>query len=291
MSDELRIEGFDFFETESTETTLPETDVPAMQSEDAPVIEGVNSIEAAPIDQTPIGTLDVYADIVYCIDLTASMRPIIQKVKETARTLHEDLQNVMMTKYQRIIKQLRIRVVGFRDIYCDGAYAFETSDFFYLPDQTAEFQNFVDKLEAKGGGDIPENSLEALAMAMQSDWCTTIDNSVRKRHIVVLFTDASAHPLEKAASYTGSNYPANMPKSYSELIDWWSGQGSLNSGVSVNMDPVAKRLALYAPEGSAPWTDLSEDFDSCLVNFIQSANGGRDIETEDLLKILGETMA
>ena len=287
MSDELRIEGFDFPEMETTEVEAPVT-----QSEEAPVIEGFDPPAVSPvIDQTPIGTLDVYADIVYCIDLTASMRPIIQKVKETARTLHEDLQRVMSTNYQRSIKQLRIKVIGFRDIYCDGAYAIEKSDFFYLPDQNAEFQNFVDKLEAKGGGDIPENSLEALAMAMQSDWCTTIDNSVRKRHIVVLFTDASAHPLEKASTYTGTNYPENMPKSYSELIDWWSGQGSLASGISVNMDRTAKRLALYAPEGSEPWTNIADDFDGCIAQFIMPEKCGSDITTEDLLKMLGETMA
>ena len=240
--------------------------------------------------QEALGTLDVYADIVYCIDLTASMRPIIQKVKDTARTLHQDLQHVMQTNYQRSIRQLRIKVIGFRDLYCDGDYALETSRFFYLPEETAEFESFVNGLEAKGGGDIPENSLEALAMAMQSDWCTTIDTSIRKRHVIVLFTDASAHPLEKAATCAGANYPANMPKSYSELIDWWSGQGALAGGATVEMDQVAKRLALYAPEGSEPWAAIEEDFDSCLTYYIEPNKGGNDITTERLLKMLGETM-
>ena len=242
-------------------------------------------------DQEQLGTMDVYADIVYCIDLTASMRPIIQKVKDTARTLHEDLQKVMQENYQRSIKQLRIKVIGFRDFYCDGDYALEQSPFFYLPDEADAFKRFVDKLEAKGGGDIPENSLEAVALAMQSDWCTTLDSSIRKRHIIVLFTDASAHPLEKAAGYSGSNYPDNMPKSYTELVDWWSGQGALASGTTVEMDQVAKRLALFAPEGSEPWTDLADDFDNCLTNYIVPDNGGRDITTDNLLKMLGETMA
>lgn len=242
-------------------------------------------------EQEQLGTMDVYADIVYCIDLTASMRPIIQKVKDTARTLHEDLQKVMQENYQRSIKQLRIKVIGFRDFYCDGDYALEHSPFFYLPDEADAFKRFVDKLEAKGGGDIPENSLEALALAMQSDWCTTLDSSIRKRHIIVLFTDASAHPLEKAAGYSGSNYPDNMPKSYTELVDWWSGQGALASGTAVEMDQVAKRLALYAPEGSEPWTDLADDFDNSLTSYIEPDKGGKDITTEGLLKMLGETMA
>lgn len=242
--------------------------------------------------QTELGTLDVYADIVYCIDLTASMKPIIQKVKETASTLHTDLQQIMMERYQRNIRQLRIKVIGFRDLYCDGAYAFEESDgFFTLPEQAEEFKAFVDKLEAKGGGDIPESSLEALAKAMQSEWCETVDASTRKRHVIILFTDASAHPLEKAEGYTGDNYPENMPKSYAELIDWWSGQGSLENGTPVTIDPLAKRLALYAPEGCDPWTNISDDFDNCMPCFIEPDKGGIDITKAELLKMIGETMA
>ena len=240
----------------------------------------IEGLDPTVIDQTFIGTRDVYTDIVYCIDLTASMSPIIQKVKDFVRTFHEDLQRVMLT-YNRSIKQLRIKVIGFRDIYCDGAYAFEVSDFFRLPDQNTEFLSFVDKLEAKGGGGGSENSLEALAMAMQSDWCTTIDNSVRKRHMVVLFTDASAHPLEKASTYTGTNYPENMPKSYLELVDWWSGQGSISSDVYFNMNQRAKRLVLYAPEGSEPWTDIADDFDCCFAQFIMPEKGGSDIIYND----------
>ena len=240
--------------------------------------------------QTALGTLDVYADIVYCIDITSSMKPIIDKVKATALTLHKDLQEVMKSNYQRTIKQLRIKVIGFRDAYCDGSRSFEESRFFELPKEASQFKSFVDGLQAKGGGDIPENSLEALAKAMQSDWCTTIDNSIRKRHIIVLFTDASAHPLEKSKNGIDDNYPNNMPESYSELIDWWCGQGALGSGHSVNMDQIAKRLALFAPEDSDPWANIADDFDSCLTNYIAPDNGGRDITTDKLLKMLGETM-
>lgn len=256
-------------------------------------IEGFEEEVVVPVDDTQpvLGNLDVYADIVYCIDLTGSMHPIIQKVKETASTLHADLQRVMQENYHRTIKQLRIKIIGFRDFYCDGSFALEKSEFFYLPEEEAEFKEFVNKLEAKGGGDIPENSLEALALAMQSDWCTTIDESIRKRHIIVLFTDASAHPLEKGVDCTNPIYPENMPKSYSELLDWWSGQGSLENGTAVEMNQTAKRFALFAPEGSEPWTDISDDFDGCLTTFIEPDKGGIDITTKNLLKTLGETMA
>ena len=140
-------------------------------------------------DNETLDVMETYADIVYCIDLTSSMTPIINKVKETARQLHSDLQEMMLKNYQRHIKRLRIKVIGFRDAYCDGPLSFEVSKFFSLPAETEEFYAFVNRLRAKGGGDIPENSLEALALAMKSDWCQTLDNNIRRRHIIVLFTN------------------------------------------------------------------------------------------------------
>ena len=82
-----------------------------------------------------------------------------------------------------------------------------------------------------------------------------------------------------------------MPDTYSTIADWWCGQGSLASGSCVSMDQIAKRIALFVPENSYPWKEVEEDFDGCMVNYIQPANGGRDITTDGLLKMLGETMA
>lgn len=247
--------------------------------------------EEGSFGQTALGNLDVFADIVYCIDLTSSMKPIIDKVKSTALTLHKNLQEEMRLNYQRSIKQLRIKVIGFRDAYCDGEKSFEVSKFFYLPNEAMEFKHFVDQLEAKGGGDIPENSLEALALAMQSDWCTTVDSTVRKRHIIVLFTDASAHPLEQAKDGIDENYPSNMPENYQELVNWWSGQSQLAKGNAVEMDQIAKRMAIYAPESSEPWAYLADDFDGSILKPIAPDNGGNDITTDELIKVLSETMA
>jgi hypothetical protein len=194
----------------------------------------------------------------------------------------------MQTNYQRSIRQLRINVIGFRDLYCDGDYALETSRFFYLPEETSEFESFVNGLEAKGGGDIPESSLEALAKAMQVDWCRTIDDSIRKRHVIVLFTDASAHPFEKARGYTGKNYPARMPDSYSGLVDMWFNQ---NAKIPVTLDQTAKRIAIFAPEGLEPWGNLSEDFNVSYFHTIDPNNGGADITTNEITIMLSETLS
>jgi len=243
-------------------------------------------------DNDTLDVMDTYADIVYCIDLTSSMTPIINKVKETARQLHSDLQQMMLKNYQRDIKRLRIKVIGFRDAYCDGQLSFEISKFFNLPAETEAFQTFVNSLTAKGGGDIPENSLEALALAMKSDWCQTLDNNIRRRHIIVLFTDAPAHRLEQANEGIDQFYPNDMPKDYSDLVDWWGQQKSKRSNVQINTDNVAKRLGIFAPEGVYPWDLMAEgDFDNCLISYINPNQGGSDISTKRILKMLSETLA
>ncbi len=250
------------------------------------------SNEFSMFEDDTLDVMDTFADIVYCIDLTSSMTPIINKVKETATTLHSELQALMEKNYQRKIKRLRIKIIGFRDAYCDGHLSFETSKFFDLPAETQEFQSFVDSLQAKGGGDRPENALEALALAIKSDWCQTLDSNIRKRHIIVLFTDAPAHKLEQSLEGIDENYPKDMPKDYSDLIDWWGQQKSERSNVKTTIDNVAKRMGVFAPRDAYPWDFMAEgDFDNCMVSHINPDKGGEDISTLRILKMLSETLA
>lgn len=237
--------------------------------------------------ESKLAPLDTYADIVYCIDLTGSMLPVINKVKQTAKTLHEKLQSAMIEKYNRKIVQLRIKVIGFRDIYDNGESAFEESGFFNLPTEAKAFQDYVDGLQAKDGGDVPENSLEALAKAMHTDWCETIDSTIKKRNIIVLFTDAPAHPFEKSKNYKGKYYPENMPSSYQGFNDMWY---NLNHDVPCYVDQAAKRLAVFAPESQYPWADVREDFNATYFHPIVANNGGSDITTDDLIKTICETL-
>jgi len=91
------------------------------------------------------------------------------------------------------------------------------------------------------GGDEPESALEALAVAIKSAWTR---EGQRQRHLIVLWTDASAHPLEKANSGRPATYPNDMPGSLNDLTDLWAGQ-DINFG--------AKRLIFYAPDAD-PWS-------------------------------------
>ncbi len=180
-------------------------------------------------------------DIVMCIDATGSMASIIEDVKANALSFYRKFVDEMEAQ-KKSVQQLRIKVIAFRDYGVDSEPMVE-SPFFVLDEESAAFHNFVERIEASGGGDEPENSLEALALAMKSDWVKT--GAVR-RHVIILYTDAS--PLALGERSGAAAYPADMPADMAGLRDLWEGQ---------SMEKRAKRLLVFAPD-MEPWSDMVE---------------------------------
>ena len=127
-------------------------------------------------------------DIVMCIDCTGSMGDLLDTVKNNALKFYPDLHQRCDEKGKEI-SELRIRAIAFRDFACDGGAAIEDTGFLSIPDQESEFKSFVSGLSPNGGGDEPENGLEALAMAINSNWTSGGD---RRRHVVVVWSDRTA---------------------------------------------------------------------------------------------------
>ena len=207
-------------------------------------------------------------DLVFCIDATGSMedmtggeKKIINMVKENALNFYTDLMRAMSKKNKQL-HQLRIRVVAFRDYLADGPQAMLVTDFFNLPQQSDAFAKCVHSISAMGGGDIPEDGLEALAYAMRSNWTT---EGTDRRQVIVVWTDAGAHPLQfgKNSPY----YPEGMPRNMSELSDWWDDYMEFN----------AKRLVLFAPEAEG-WDYIVKYWDN--VIFYPSVAGNGLAETD-----------
>ena len=153
-------------------------------------------------------------DMVFCIDCTGSMDNIIEMVKNNALNFYQDVTDVMEKKHKHIT-QLRVRVVAFRDYKADGENAMMVTEFFKLPQEAEEFEKCVRSLKAEGGGDDPENGLEALAYAIKSKWDT---EGMKKRHVIVVWTDAPTHYLGHGSDC--ANYPKNMAKDIKELSEW-----------------------------------------------------------------------
>lgn len=234
-------------------------------------------------------SIDTNVDIVFAIDATGSMQPLIDKVKSLTLSFREKLEEGLKQN-KRTINTLRIKVIVFRDYYVDGQDAMEESRFFVLPEEKQDFYNFVSRIGVGGGGDEPESGLEALALALRSNFTQEGD---KKRHIIVMFTDASAHPYEQQQDGTPSNYPANMFRNLGELYEaWGEGQDYLGgvSSSSIRMSRSAKRLVLFAPD-MYPWNDLEMDLDNTIRKNMNRGNGGEDLDLEDVIALVANSIA
>ena len=208
-------------------------------------------------------------DIVMCIDATGSMSPVIELVKNSASGFHDRLSTALEAKEKKV-DQLRVRVVAFRDILEDGlSEALVTSEFMTLPDESDKFKNFVSNIQAKGGGDEPESGFEALATAINSDWTKEGD---KRRHLVVLWTDASAHKLEDVPA-GHADYPSGMPKNFEEFVNMWDGQ---------IMEPSSKRMIVFAPD-TYPWRDIAENCESVFMIPSQAGKGLADVHYDTII--------
>ncbi|MEV6051851.1 vWA domain-containing protein [Streptomyces sp. NPDC052107] len=226
------------------------------------------------------GNLQYAVDIVLCVDATGSMFPVLDNVKASALQFHDRLNDVMAKK-GKAISQLRLKVIAFRDFGDDASDAIQQTGFLRLPEQARDFEEFVRGIDASGGGDIPESGLEALALAINSPWERGLD---RRRHVIVMFTDAPAHPLGKHASVP--SYPAGVPRSLDELFEQW---GYARSQTAV-MEQSAKRLVLFAPD-QAPWSDpIAEEWDLTLHFASKAGQGLEEFEMDEIIETIANSL-
>jgi hypothetical protein len=220
--------------------------------------------------------LSYAVDIVFCVDVTGSMTPIIDQVKSNALRFYDDVQT-NLTEKGKNVDQLRVRILAFRDFKADGAAALQESPFFTLPDERAEFSDFVNGLIAEGGGDAPESGLEAVALAVNSQWTTTGD---RRRQVIVVWTDQPAQPLD--ASALPSDFSSRVPADFSALTDLWENeQGPMGSS--------SKRLILFAPDGPG-WSDISGVWENVVHHPSQAGGGLSDVDYGTIIDSIGNSV-
>lgn len=234
-----------------------------------------------PMTQKRGQSKDYTVDMVFCIDATGSMeefgkgqKKIINMVKENALNFYSDLMRKMEEKKKRI-SQLRVRVVAFRDYLADGEDAMLVTDFFYLPAQAREFESCINSISASGGGDIPEDGLEALAYAIKSDWTS---EGAGQRRVIVVWTDAPTHPLRYGER--SPYYPKGMPANLSDLGEWWD-----------ELPTRAKRLVLYAPQDPKGWSYIFDNWDNVIHYESQAGNGLADFDYSDILDVLAQSIS
>ena len=270
-------------------------ETPAVAAADSPTGESAAGATATPVPEPAAASaasaaeqaglaapppaprgLSYAVDIVFCVDVTGSMTPILDQVKANALRFYSDVQSNLTAK-GKAIDELRVRVVAFRDIVADGEAALQESPFFELPAEETGFSGFVNGLVAEGGGDPPESGLEAVALAMTSPWTTRGD---RRRQVIVVWTDQPAHPLD--ASALPPAFAGRVPADFSALTDLWEDpQGPLGSS--------SKRLILFAPDGPG-WSDISGVWENVVHHPSQAGNGLSDIDYGTIIDSIGNSV-
>ncbi len=205
-----------------------------------------------------------------CIDCTGSMNSVIEMVKDNALTFHPQLVKAL-DECDREVEQLRVKVIGFRDLTCGEAL--QESPFFDLPQRAADFEKFVRTPVATGGGDAPETALDAIAAAMLSDWNK---EGSRKRHIIMLWTDA---PTKMPGIQTLRD---DLPKSLPEFKEWYM------DPQEAKMNSSARRLIVFAPED--PSWDCLDELPACVVNKVDLGAGLNEVTIDTVLTVLANSI-
>lgn len=216
---------------------------------------------------------EYHVDLHLVIDATGSMGPVIDGAKALAGSMHTAIVAGLKAQ-QKQVDKLRVSVTAFRDFACDGKSALVCSGFLNLPEQEGELRDFIARITPSGGGDTPENSLEALAFALNSDWT---DQGGRQRHVAVMFTDAPPHPY---GSVTGPGRPSNLPDTMDDVRALWRGekQGS-------RLRPSARRLYIIVPPG-IPDYECWRDEDLVALMPIERALSSADAARDHIVSTL-----
>ena len=220
--------------------------------------------------------LSYAVDIVFCIDVTGSMTPILDAVKANALGFYDDVQTNLTAKGKNVT-QLRVRLVAFRDLAADGDAALEESPFYTLPAERADFSEFVNGLIPQGGGDHPESGLEAVAVAINSPWTTIGD---RRRQVIVVWTDQPAHMLDP--SVVPADLSSRVPADFSALTDAWEDEQGL-------MGSNSKRLILFAPDGPG-WSDISAVWENVVHHPSQAGGGLSEVDYGTIIDSIGNSV-
>jgi hypothetical protein len=207
--------------------------------------------------------LDYCVDIVFCLDCSGSMQVSLFKLKKLIPFIYKSV--MKYDEYFRI-KQVRCKVIGFRDYYYDGEQAMTESNFLILPYDDERLTKFVQELHPMGGGDEPESALEALALAMKSEWTMAGD---KQRHIIVLLTDASAHPLEIMLNKKPAHYPKKLPTNLEQLTDLW--ELNIDNGGAMPYC-FGRRIVICAPD-TYPWTHIANNWENTIMYTSQAGQG------------------
>lgn len=138
------------------------------------------------------------ADIVFCLDATASMTPYIEGMKAGLKQFVEGLQSEATVDF-------RLGLIAYRDLHdpsCNVAW-----DEFDFTSDIEEFELWLSKIEAKCGQlhRGAESTLDAIYRAIHSKW-----RECKTHRTIIVITDDDTHPTLHSSTFSGYESRAHV---------------------------------------------------------------------------------
>lgn len=194
--------------------------------------------------------LNCNINYVFCIDITGDMNKSFDNICEFIENTCNKVKEVY-NDFGRDINTLNIKLVLYKDLEYDDNAIQESKFYNYYLEKEDLFKYLTEKSLINGelmyGGDLPESTLEALYVSMNSDWPNTDNKSVNKNTIVL---------------FTNSEYKINdekfkdMPNSVEELKNYWENNLKIRKS--------SKRIIIFGPEHI--YSEFEEFYGTTVIN-------------------------
>ncbi len=184
-------------------------------------------------------------DITFVIDTTGSMTSHMEQVREKVLSFGDYIVKEMADA-NYLVSQLRVRLIDFADFATEGEDALHSTEFFTLPDEKDKLRDAVNGIDIKNHViRLFGNGLEALFIAMESDW-TSFGADIG-HHIIVVISNTlpfELHEKDGCAGYISILFPRDIE----EMEELWSEEDAQNAITKLN--PKRKMLFLFVPDGT-----------------------------------------
>ena len=175
-------------------------------------------------------------EAVFVIDGTGTMHTMIDGIKEKAMAFADSFRSKMEREGVEL-GDIRAKVIVFRDYKYDP-FPMDCSDWYDLPIDDDLFGDRLKGIIPKGGGDKPENGLEALWQAFNTDY----SGSSNDFRLIFFISDADALPL--GARKGTPKYPEDMGNLDDFIAKWMTMSNGGDGG------PRSSMIWLFAPSGT-----------------------------------------
>ena len=181
----------------------------------APTPGGAEQSSLASPPAAPRG-LSYAVDIVFCIDVTGSMTPILDAVKANALRFYDDVQANLTAKGKNV-DELRVRVIAFRDFAADGEAALQESSFFQLPAEQARLQ----RLRRRPGPGRRRRRAGIRAGSRRAGHQFAVDDTRRPAPAGHRGVDRPAGAPAELRGPAAGRCASRVPTDFSALTDLW----------------------------------------------------------------------